>query len=207
MSHKPYIVCLTGGIGSGKSIVAQVCRLSNYDIYVYDCDSEAKHLMNKDTHLQSELVSHFGNQVMLSSGDINRQYLASIIFNSDEKRKWVNDLVHTLVRKDIEHNIANSPLTIFMIETAIPSTSLIDSICDEIWLVEAPEQTRINRAVNRDNSNEEKIVSRIEAQKHEFCNLKCKKVRKISNSDNDELIPHLLHLIENINKEISFTQK
>ncbi len=200
MYKKPHTVCLTGGIGSGKSVVARICRLSGYDVMVYDCDREAKILMETDAELRKQLSETFGESVILPQGGIDRVSLAEIIFTSESMRKCINTLVHSAVRQDVSTKLSNAVCRVFIVETAVPSTSGIDSLTDEIWLVEAPEEVRLERAVRRDSSDCARIKARIKAQEGEFSNMRCPNIRTIINDGSAELIPQVLDLLSDIEK-------
>lgn len=161
------IIGISGGIGSGKSVVSRILRCKGY--CVYDCDSKAKQLMAKSASLKKEIAQEIGEECIALSGEIDTGNLAKKIFNDSSKREWLNCKVHSMVREDIEQWIATllSEKVVF-IESAIPYSSGLASMMDEILWIEAPEKVRIARAMQRDCSSINKIKARIDAQQEEY---------------------------------------
>ena len=93
------IIAVTGGIGAGKSVVSAILRHAGYS--VYDCDTRAKELMNHSDNIIDALVERFGAAVYDQAGCLNRNRLASIIFNDADALNFVNSVVHPVVRDDI----------------------------------------------------------------------------------------------------------
>lgn len=159
---------ITGGIGSGKSVVSRILRLRGDA--VYDCDLEAKRIMDESEEVLTALQERFGDEVCPIGGPINRSNLARHVFGSDEHRLWLNSLVHRLVREDIavwREQLAKSGIEVCHVESAILATSHLAEMCDEIWIVTAPEDQRIARVSSRDGLDEMQIRKRIESQEEE----------------------------------------
>lgn len=157
-----------GGIGSGKSVVSRILRLRGYA--VYDCDLEAKRIMDESENVLSALNERFGDEVCPVGGPIDRKSLALHVFGSDEHRIWLNTLVHRLVKDDImdwRNELKEIGMSECYVESAILHTSGLSALCDEIWIVTASETERIKRVTARDNTDEKSILHRIESQKEE----------------------------------------
>ena len=93
---------ITGGIGSGKSYICKV--LKQMGIPIYDCDSRAKSLYDKDLVLKREMINLLGERIYdTPTGTIDKRYLSEIIFSDKEMLKQVNDLVHPAVQQDIDY--------------------------------------------------------------------------------------------------------
>ena len=157
-----------GGIGSGKSVVSRVLRLRGEA--VYDCDLEAKRIMDTSEEVLGALHERHGDAVCPKGGPICRPELARRIFGSDEERLWLNRLVHRLVREDVERwhagrMDAGAPRC--FVESAILASSGLAAMCDAIWLVETSDDVRISRVKKRDSLTEEAIRSRIRSQQEE----------------------------------------
>ncbi len=158
---KTKIVGLTGGIGSGKSIIASY--LSSIGIPVYISDLEARKVMELP-EISALIASEFGNEI-LDNGIINRDKLASIVFGSPEKLKQLNAIVHPAVKKHFDHwVISYRNDSIIVKEAAILFESGAYKDCDYIISVSAPLETRIERVMNRDKTTREKILQRINNQ-------------------------------------------
>lgn len=193
---------ITGGIGSGKSVVSRILRCNGFD--VYDCDSRARNLMESDKELRNELIAKLGNSLYKEDGHLNRTYLAGVLFSDFKVREFVNSIVHSAVRKDIK-KIAENKRGLFFIETAIPATGGIDRLCSLIWEIISPEYLRIKRVESRDQLKPDEIKKRIEAQKNELDRMKVKEIIKIENDDRHPLLLKVLKLTERIDNHISFT--
>lgn len=205
---QPKIVGITGGIGSGKSVVARILRLKGF--CVYDCDTEARRLMEYDRSVKEGIVSILGAKAYTGvSGEerdnpayvLNRSYVASMIFNDTRLRDEVNTVVHRAVAKDFL-SYAHLNGGIVFCETAILATSHMDSLCDHIWVVTASEDERIERVKRRNGLSEEEIRLRIATQRKEFELLPKDKIVEIRNGDSDMLLPQIDKLIGNC-QEIS----
>lgn len=192
------IVGITGGIGSGKSVVSRILRLNGAK--VYDCDTEARSIMESDPCVVRELTAILGASAYKEGGGLDRRYVAEKIFTDEVLRSLVNGVVHKAVREDFLHK-ASSWGDLSFCESAILATSHFDKICDEIWYVTAPEDERIIRVMKRDSLSEEEIRKRIDTQRKEFDCLPKEKVIEIRNGDNDLLLPCIYKLIEIINSE------
>lgn len=177
------VIGITGGIGAGKSVVSRILRLKGYP--VYDCDSEARSLMESSEEILAALQGRFGEECILECGGLNRGYIASRVFNDAEELTWLNALVHGAVREDVRDWVeahASAGKEILFVESAILYTSGLDKMCDRIWLVTAPEELRLERAMQRGGASEEDLRRRIESQRMEFDALPAGKVSEIENS-------------------------
>lgn len=179
------LICITGGIGAGKSVVSMILRLMGYS--VYDCDSRAKAIMQTDVGVKSTLMDLFGADIFDEQGTLNSAEMASRLFTSDEMRRSVNQVVHAAVRADLS-DFASGCRDICFVETAIPCTSHLDEMCDEIWMVDAPRALRLARAMNRDKVSAGMIERRMRSQANEFECLPSDKCRSIVNDDIHSLI-------------------
>lgn len=161
------IIAITGGIGAGKSIVSKILRASGYS--VYDCDSEAKRIMDTDTRIKSKLISLIHPSIIKSDGTIDRPLLSDIVFNSADKLAVLNSIVHGAVKDDVMATAESmdSGSTLF-VESAIVYASGLNRIAGEIWEVTAPEKTRIERVMRRNAMSYNQVKARINSQKDEF---------------------------------------
>ena len=163
------IIGITGGIGSGKSTIARALAARGYAIY--DCDKEAKRIIAEDQEVQQQIIALFGKEAFIN-GVYNTAYVASRVFAEPELLKQLNGIVHPAVKADIEWSaIRFQHSEFFFFESAILYEAGLDGICDRIILVEAPEEVRIARTLQRDyhgeatEENINKVRARIQAQK------------------------------------------
>lgn len=159
------LIGITGGIGCGKSYISRILRSLGYE--VYDCDLEAKRMMDADHATVEAIVSHFGESIV-SSGHIDRGALAKRVFANDADRLWLNSLVHGKVRQSLgEWCRLRQQQNILFVESAILATSELMKYCDSVWLVTAPLETRILRVNARNGWRRDEILGRIKSQETE----------------------------------------
>lgn len=184
---------LTGGIGSGKSIISRILRCNGF--IVYDCDTKARYLMENDPTVKINLIKELGSEIYNQRGKLNKQLLSEKIFSQNSTyRYYVNSVVHAAVKKDIlkEKKILTDS---FFIESAILVTGQLENICDFVWLIDAPEKVRIKRVIKRDDLTKEQIEKRIKIQKNELNQLNNEKIIKINNDGMEPVLPEVLKLI------------
>lgn len=156
------ILGVTGGIGSGKSIVCKYLSLHN--IPIYDADIEAKRLNNTSPVIRMELINRFGKSIYINN-ELDRKQLASLIFNNKENLQFVNQLIHTELAKHFLNWIEdNKRHSILALDAAVLFESGFDKYVDKIITVIAPIDIRINRVSKRDNLSHEQIEARINSQ-------------------------------------------
>lgn len=190
------IIGLTGGIGSGKTTVAQIFEAMN--IPVYYTDPEAKRIMAESSAVKAKLTGRFGNEVY-KEGQLDRACLAKLIFDNKDNLEYVNSVVHPEVAKDFEHWVgqhADSPYV--LIESAILFESRFDRLVDKTLTVTAPLETRIERIMLRDNVDSDSVLKRIANQQPEE-----EKVRRsdavIVNDGVHPLIPQVEAFLSSLN--------
>lgn len=162
MQASPYIIGITGGIGSGKSVVSRLLRLM--DVPVYDCDSEARRLMCESIVIREALLGTVGADVYDASGVLNRAYLASYMFGNAERVAQVNRIVHPVVRADFKAWTKQFAGPVVAVESAILFEAGMEADVDAVWVVHAAEDVRLLRAVSRDNSNVDAVRRRMQCQ-------------------------------------------
>ncbi|CAM1333693.1 dephospho-CoA kinase [Tenacibaculum aestuariivivum] len=177
------IVGLTGGIGSGKSTVLKMfAKFENIAIYI--ADDEAKKLMNSSSEIRQKLISNFGREVYIKK-ELNKPYLADIVFNNKQKLQTLNAIVHPVVHLHFQKFIRkNTKKTYILYENAILFENNSTSFCNKIITVTAPEHIRIKRVLKRDNTTIASVKNRMKNQWQE--------TKKIMQShyiiENDKLI-------------------
>ena len=154
-------VAICGGIGSGKSTV---CRMfEERGVAVYDSDARAKALMNESAEVREALVTEFGEECYLD-GSLNRPYLASKVFGSEEQLARLNAIVHPAVKSDFLAWAEEQEGDYCILETAILFESGFDKFVDKTVAVLAPQPLRVMRAMERDGATKEQIEARIKVQ-------------------------------------------
>jgi dephospho-CoA kinase len=182
---------VTGGIGSGKSIVCEMFQLLG--VPVYNADEQAKKLVNSDPQIIDTLTKKYGQDIY-NKGVIDKKRLAGIIFNNKVELKFVNETIHPRVFAHFDEWLElNNDDAYIIKEAALLFESGSYKDLDKIILVTAPEEIRIKRVVERDQTNEVEVKRIIESQMSE--NEKQKKSNYIINNDNTVLIiPYILEM-------------
>ena len=185
---------ITGGIGSGKSVVASLLNLLGVPVYI--ADDESKRLTNESTLIREALIRRFG-EVMYTEEGLNKARLASIIFSDPEQRQTVNAIIHPVVKQNFEEWATWQQTPLCAIESAILFESGFDKLVDKSLMVYAPKALRIQRATARDAASAEAIVRRIESQMADEEKRKLAD-QVIYNDDKQPLIPQVYGWIEQL---------
>ena len=186
------LIAITGGIGSGKSVVTKVLATMSYP--VYDTDSQARRMMTTDETLKQELVREFGPSVYDADGSLNRASLAAVVFNNQEALERLNHIVHPAVIRDLERWYSRCSSQHAFVETAILYQSGLDAVVDAVWRVDAPVQVRIDRVMLRSNLTATQVTERIRAQVAEECHAAPDAV--IVNDDVMPILPQIMGHLE-----------
>jgi len=182
------IIGITGGIGSGKSTIAR--ELSQRGFAVYDCDREAKRIIAENKDVQQQIINLFGEKSFIN-GIYNTQYISKCVFSPSLQGRsgeallaQLNAIIHPAVKADICQRAKRAVCqrsglsvkrsvskAVLFIESAILFEAGLDTICDKIIIIEAPEEVRIARTIERDyagvatEENINKVRARMRAQK------------------------------------------
>lgn len=155
-------VGITGGIGSGKSIVCEI--FNRLGISIYNADNRAKWLMNNNVVLKQQLIARWGNQ-LYKNNQLDRSFLAGIIFANKEAIEFVNSVVHPAVNVDFKEWFSLHSNEAYVIkEAALLFESNTYREMDVIVTVYAPENLRIERVLKRDNISKPQVINRMNNQ-------------------------------------------
>lgn len=155
------IIGLTGGIGSGKTTIANYFKEMGVPVYI--ADDEARKLMQSKFIIE-EIKKTFGDS-LFEDGILNRAKLAEIVFNDSSKLDQLNAIVHPAVKKDFKAWLETNKNYAYVIyEAAILFESGRYKDCDIVITVTAPEETRIERVIKRDKTNREQVLDRMKMQ-------------------------------------------
>lgn len=155
------VIGLTGGIGSGKTTVAKM--FSELQVPVYIADKAAKRLMNSSEKVKNAIIALLGEEAY-EDGQLNTRFIASVVFNVEEKLQDLNAIVHPAVARDFEEWLQDQSGAYVLYESAILIENQRHSSCDKIILVTAPYDLRIKRLKERDQSTTEEIEARMKHQ-------------------------------------------
>ncbi|WP_122448848.1 dephospho-CoA kinase [Pseudomonas viridiflava] len=165
MTHpdqKPWILGLTGGIGSGKSAAAQ--RFIDLGIDTVDADHAARWVVEPGRPALEQIATHFGNGVLQASGALDRGALRKLIFENPEQRRWLEALLHPLINQEIVSHLAKakSPYAILVSPLLIESGQ--SRMVQRLLVIDVPQQVQIERTMLRDSSSQEQVEAILKVQ-------------------------------------------
>ena len=196
---KPYLLGITGGIGSGKSTVSKIFEVLG--LKIYQSDDMAKYLMGNDNKLISSIINHFGEESYID-GKINKEYISKNVFYDKEKLKTINNLVHPVVINDFKKwCLINKNEKILIKEAALLFESKSYKELDCIIYVYAEKKLRISRILKRDSHRTkdqiEHIINSQLTDKESFE----KADYILENNEKSLLLPEVIDLYEKIRKK------
>jgi dephospho-CoA kinase len=185
---------VTGGIGSGKSTVCRIFK--NLGVPVFTSDTVGKVLMDSDSQLKQQIMAEFGKDMYDSSGNLDRQRMANLIFNDNEAMQDLSDMVHPKVKKAFIAWCGQHEKKPYIIqEAAILFESGHYHDMDKIITVFCSQEERIRRVMERDNTNRELVLKRMRFQYSDEERNKLADFIIINEGDED-LLPQVMGLHE-----------
>ncbi len=159
---KPWVLGLTGGIGSGKSAAAE--RFAELGVHVVDADQVARSVVEPGGAALAQIVDRFGVPILASSGELNRAALRERIFTSVEDRRWLERLLHPLIRQEIWASLsrAESPYAVLVSPLLVESRQ--HEQVDRVLVVDVPEDLQLQRVLARDQVSEDQVRAILAAQ-------------------------------------------
>lgn len=157
-----YVIGLTGGIGSGKTTVANMFMALGIDII--DADIIARDVVKKGSPALREISQHFGDNVILSNGELNRPLLRKKIFSANDDKLWLNALLHPLIRQDItvQAKTSTSPYCIIVAPLLIENG--LTAMVNRVLVVDVNESTQLLRTTARDSNSEQQVQAIMNSQ-------------------------------------------
>ncbi|EXF46244.1 dephospho-CoA kinase [Pseudomonas sp. BAY1663] len=159
---KPWILGLTGGIGSGKTAVAD--HFASLGVHVVDADQAARWVVEPGRPALRQIAEHFGEGILLPNGELDRAALRERVFRRPEERKWLEQLLHPLIRAEIARHLAlaESPYAIMVSPLLVESGQYRQ--VDRVLVVDVPEALQIQRTIGRDQASEEQVRAILKVQ-------------------------------------------
>lgn len=186
------LIAITGGIGSGKSVISDILRAMGHK--VYDCDTRAKALMDTDESIKDDLINLISIDAVRSDRTIDRKLLSEIVFNDPDALSRLNSIVHKAVRADLRRWRDTSSDKTVWVETAILYASRLDREVDEVWEVTAPTELRVQRVMKRNSMSREQVLARISSQSTTAAQLH-PLTKSIINDGVEPVLPQILSLL------------
>ena len=153
---------LTGGIASGKSSVGRLLEARGWP--VLDADQYARDALAPNTAASQAVAHHFGTAVG-TAADLDRTALGRIVFSDPDQRRWLEALIHPVVRERFQHELAelrDEPVVVLMIPLLFEAG--LDVLCSEIWLVDCTPKQQLERMIQRDGLTKNEAQDRLQAQ-------------------------------------------
>ncbi len=158
----PWILGLTGGIGSGKSAVAQ--HFIDLGVHCVDADHAARWVVEPGKPALAAITEHFGPQVLQANGELDRAALRALIFQAPEQRRWLEALLHPLIGAEIMASLAGAQSPYAILESPLLIESGQYKLTQRVLVVDAPEQLQLQRTMLRDQASEEQVQAILKAQ-------------------------------------------
>ena len=158
------IIGITGGIASGKSTVTNFLRQKGFQ--VVDADALVHQLQKPGGRLFKALVQHFGQEIILENGELNRPLLASLIFSNTEEREWSKQIQGEIIREELARlrdQLAQTE-SIFFMDIPLLFEQDYSSWFDQTWLVYVEPDVQMERLMKRDQLSKDLAISRLSAQ-------------------------------------------
>lgn len=190
------IIGITGGIASGKSTVTEFLRQNGFE--VVDADAVVHQLQKPGGRLYQIIVEHFGDKVLLESGELNRPLLASLIFSNPKEQEWSERTQGEIIREELAalRNQLDQTEALFFMDIPLLFEQNYASWFDETWLVYVNRDVQLERLMKRDQISKEAAESRLNSQ----WPLERKMVLASHSLDNNgnqkQLITQVVHLLE-----------
>jgi dephospho-CoA kinase len=191
-------VAVTGGIGSGKTLVCSVFEILG--IPVFYADQSAKELMNSNPYVKEKIISNFGKNIFDKNGQLIRDKLAEIIFNNKILLLKINEIVHPVVREEFNKWMQGQESVYVIEESAIVFETGQNTFFDKIISVVAPLELRIDRIMKRDNISREKVLERLKNQYTDENKMKNSDFI-ITNDKKEMIVPQIIKIHEKLTRE------
>ncbi len=162
MSKNPLIIGLTGGIGSGKSTVAE--QFAALGIVAVDADQASRALVEPGMPALASIEKHFGPELITADGQLNRPALREIIFANPSEKDWLEALLHPLIRDWILAQLQAATSDYVILESPLLFETDQHQLVDAVLLVDVPVELQLERASARDNSDKQQIQRIVDAQ-------------------------------------------
>jgi len=159
---KPWILGLTGGIGSGKSAAAE--HFAALGVHVVDADHAARWVVEPGSPALAQIAEHFGEGVLHDDGQLDRGALRSLIFADPEQRRWLESLLHPLIREAIACNLQRAQSAYAILVSPLLIESGQYTTTQRVLVIDAPQALQIQRTLMRDNTSEQQVQAILKAQ-------------------------------------------
>jgi dephospho-CoA kinase len=157
MSAQQFVVGITGGIGSGKSAVTDYLEIKG--ITVVDADKVARVVVEPGTSGLAAIAEHFGRNILLPNGMLDRAALRKIVFDKQDERKVLEGITHPLIREEIARQLSEAGSPYVVLASPLLLESGQSSFADYVVVVDVPESVQLSRTMTRDDNSEQLVKS------------------------------------------------
>jgi dephospho-CoA kinase len=155
MINKRFVVGLTGGIASGKTTVANL--FAEYGIQLVDADVIAREVVQRGSKGLSIITEHFGNEILLPDGQLDRAALRSKVFNNEAQRLWLNSLLHPMIRQTMLEQVNTSTSAYVIMVVPLLFENQLDSLVTTTLVVDISPELQISRTMQRDGVSQQQV--------------------------------------------------
>ena len=162
MRAERYVVGITGGIGSGKSAVTD--HLETKGITVVDADKVARVVVEPGTSGLAAIAEHFGSDILLPDGGLDRAALRKVVFDNADERKVLEGITHPRIREEIARQLSEASSPYVVLASPLLLESGQNSFANYVVVVDVPESVQLSRTMARDDNSEQLVKSIMAAQ-------------------------------------------
>ena len=157
MSAQQFVVGITGGIGSGKSAVTDYLEIKG--ITVVDADKVARVVVEPGTSGLAAITEHFGRDIILPNGTLDRAALRKIVFDNPDEREVLEGITHPRIREEIARQLSDASSPYVVLASPLLLESGQSSFADYVVVVDVPESVQLSRTMTRDDNSEQLVKS------------------------------------------------
>jgi len=158
VTNKVTVIGITGGIGSGKT--AATDRFASHGVDVVDADLMSREVVKPGKPALVAIASRFGaSNILLEDGSLDRRQLRHIIFSDPQEKRWLESLLHPLIRDEIVQRLQRCKPPYCLLSSPLLLETDQRTLCDRVLLIDAPEQLQLARTQERDNTSEDAVKS------------------------------------------------
>lgn len=160
--NRCYLVGITGGIGSGKTLVTDT--FASLGVEIVDADIVAREVVAPGSEGLSAIAAHFGNSIITPQGELNRAALRELVFTNEAQKQWLNQCLHPRIRQAMAEAVSNIQSEYGVLAVPLLIENGMQKMVDRIAVVDCPESVQLTRALSRDGSSEAAIKGIMAAQ-------------------------------------------
>ncbi|MFB2637997.1 dephospho-CoA kinase [Shewanella bicestrii] len=157
-----FVIGLTGGIGSGKTTVANLFAEEGVDLV--DADVVAREVVAKGSKGLEAIIAHFGTEIVTEAGELDRAKLRQQVFSDEQERQWLNQLLHPMIRQEMLSQVENATSDYVIMVVPLLFENGLDRLVNRTLVVDISPELQITRTVKRDNVDATQVNNIINSQ-------------------------------------------